>query len=66
MTNFTINESVNIYEYITKPEVKEGDTIEVASNNQQNYKKFLVIMDINNKKNVKTLANHSIEMYEDI
>lgn len=64
MKKWTINDSESEYNYICRPEVNIGDTIEILSNNQLGYKKFKVVLDDAGKKSLKTLADWSMKIYE--
>lgn len=64
MTNWQIDENESVYEYLEKPEVKTDDTIEVISDNQEGYKKYKVISGENGKKDLKTIADWSMDIYE--
>jgi hypothetical protein len=64
MTNWQINGSESVNEYLQKPEVNIGDTIEVITNNQQGYKKYKVILTDGNK-DLTTLADWSMDIYEE-
>jgi hypothetical protein len=65
MTNWTIQESESAYEYVGRPTVQVGDTIEIASNNQEGYRKYKVIMDADGNKDLRTIADWSIGFYEE-
>ena len=65
MTNWTIYENQSPQGYMLKPDVKIGDTIEVMSNNQLGYKKFKVVEDKNGGKDLETIADWGMEIYED-
>lgn len=65
MTNHRVDESVDIMEYLEKPEVKEGDTIEVISNNQLGYRKYKVVLDKDGKKDTETIADWGMDLYEE-
>jgi hypothetical protein len=43
MTNWSIRENESPENYLEKPEVVVGDTIEILSNNQLGYKKYKVV-----------------------
>jgi hypothetical protein len=64
MTNWSIGENESPKSYLEKPEVVEGDTIEVVSSNQLGYKKYKVILE-NGKKTLKILADWGAGIYED-
>ena len=63
MTNWTIRENESPENYLEKPEVVVGDTIEILSNNQLGYKKYKVVLK-NGNKTLKTLADWGAEIYE--
>ena len=63
MTNHVIGDSDNPFEYVNRPEVKENDTIEVVTSNQQGYKKYKVILDENNIKDLDVIADWESNMY---
>ena len=63
MTNFRIEESENAEDYLVKPEVLVGDTIEIMSNNQLGYKKYKVVLS-NGNKSLRILADWGNEIYE--
>jgi hypothetical protein len=65
MTNWTIEENDSINEYLERPEVQIGDTIEIASNNQEGYKKYKVITDADGNKDLRTIADWSIGLHEE-
>jgi hypothetical protein len=63
MTNWSIRENESPENYLEKPEVVVGDTIEILSNNQLGYKKYKVVLK-NGNKTLKTLADWGAEIYE--
>lgn len=63
MTNWTIRANESPENYLEKPEVVVGDTIEILSNNQLGYKKYKVVLK-NGNKTLKTLADWGAEIYE--
>ena len=65
MTNWQIEESESVYEYLERPEVKVGDTIEIHSNNQLGYKKYKVVLGENNNKDLRTIADWSMDIFEE-
>jgi hypothetical protein len=65
MTNWTIYENQSPQGYMSNPDVKIGDTIEVMSNNQLGYKKFKVVAGNNGGKDLETIADWGMEIYED-
>ena len=58
-------EGRSITEFLKKPEVVEGDTITVISNNQLGTKKYKVIMNEDGEKDVKIIADWSNGIYEE-
>ena len=65
MTNWQIEENESVYEYLKKPDVNVGDTIEIMTDNQEGYKKYKVISGENGNKDLKTIADWSSDIYED-
>ena len=63
MTNWSIRENESPENYLEKPQVVVGDTIEILSNNQLGYKKYKVVLK-NGNKTLKTLADWGAEIYE--
>lgn len=65
MTNHVIGERENANLYLANnPEVNIGDTIEIETDNQEGYKKYKVISGENGKKDLKTIADWSMDIYE--
>jgi hypothetical protein len=65
MTNWQIEENDSVYEYLERPEVNIGDTIEIMSNNQLGYKKYKVILGENGDKDLRTIADWSLDIFEE-
>ena len=59
MSNWIIEENIDIHNYLLREEIKIGDTIELITNNQLGYKKYEVIQDNNRKKSLKLLIDWS-------
>jgi hypothetical protein len=61
---WNVYEPDNVYEYLgANPEIKEGDIIEYATNNQEGNKKFNVIIDEDGEKGIEEMQ---LEMSEKI
>lgn len=60
MNNWQIQEHDRIYDFLQKNQVNVGDTIEIMSNNQLGYKKYKVILDKNNNKNISLIEDWSM------
>ena len=65
MTNHVIDESDSPFEYVNRPEVKENDTIELVTSNQQGYKKYKVVMDENNIKQLVTILDYDDGIFQE-
>ena len=66
MTNHVIDESDSPFEYVNRPEVKENDTIELVTSNQQGYKKYRVVMDENNIKDLVTILDYDAGIFQEM
>lgn len=64
MTNYTLGDNDNAFEYVNRPEVRPNDTIEVVTSNQQGYRKYKVILDEDGNKDLRTIADWSNDLYE--
>ena len=65
MTNWQIEYNENVYDYIENPQVHVGDTIEIMSDNQLGYKKYKVILGKNGNKDLRTIADWSLDIFEE-
>jgi hypothetical protein len=64
-TNHGIEEWESPFQKSKENEVHVGDTIEVHSNNQLGYKKYLVVKDEDGVKGLRLLVSFEDEIYED-
>jgi len=66
MTNHVLDESDSLFEYMNRPEVKENDTIELVTSNQQGYKKYKVVIDENNIKQLLTILDYDDGIFQEV
>lgn len=64
MSNWRISEIESAENYLERPDVMVGDTIEILSNNQLGYKKYKVVIE-NGNRTLKILADWGNDIYED-
>ena len=55
--NFQIEEEENIEDILNRENVYVNDTIEIITNNQEGYKKFKIVLDEHQCKNIKLISD---------